>query len=143
MGATPSPLVTGHDGRFNSLESPMNRDGSLDCAEARPENRRPPPDPGSGWRALGAGCEWPRHRKRHRCGMSTVALRLRTATAPNTAMPPNAGDYHIMTIRITSAQDRHLERIAQRQGLPKAACIRLLIDADMRRGAASHNPLTA
>lgn len=57
-------------------------------------------------------------------------------------MPPNAGQYHIMTIRITSAQDRHLERIAQRQGLPKAACIRLLIDADLRRGAA-HNPLTA
>lgn len=61
---------------------------------------------------------------------------------PDVTMPPNAGQYHIMTIRITSAQDRHLERIAQRQGLPKAACIRLLIDADLRRGAA-HNPLTA
>jgi hypothetical protein len=57
-------------------------------------------------------------------------------------MPPNA-QYHVLNIRITDAQNHHLERIAQRHGLPKAACLRLLIDADMRRGAASHNPLTA
>ena len=56
-------------------------------------------------------------------------------------MPPNA-QYHVLNIRITDAQNHHLERIAQRHGLPKAACLRLLIDADMRRGA-SPNPLTA
>jgi hypothetical protein len=46
-------------------------------------------------------------------------------------------------LRITRAQDEHLDRVARRRGVPKSVYLRQLINSDMDSSASGHSPLTA